>query len=122
MGHQLAGQQAKKVRLAGSVAAEHGDSLAVKDLQVEWPGKPNQLQADAGQRADAGAPPAQPHHDLLLARTLLRRSGRFELPQPRLRRLVSAGHPVVAGRLLPQGPDQLDEPGMLLVPPATQLV
>ena len=115
-------EQPQEVRLAGAVRAEHGDPLAVPDLEVERPHQAGQLEVLADHRPLAGAAALEPHLHLLLARLLGRRTGLLELPEPGLRRLVAAGEAVVVRRLLLVHQHQRLELGVLLVPAPAQLL
>ena len=116
------GEQAQEVRLAGAVGAEHGDPLAVPDLEVEGLHQPGQLEALADHRALAGAPALEAHRHLLLAGLLGRRPGLLELAQPGLGGAVLRGHPVVVLRLDLEPQHQRLDLGVLLVPALAHLL
>ena len=112
------GQQPQEVRLAGAVGAEHGDPLAVPDLEVERLHQPGELEVLADHRALAGAAALEPHLHRLLARLLGRRAGLLELAEPGLGGLVLARHAVVVLRLDLEPEHQRLDLGVLLVPAA----
>ncbi len=115
-------QESQEVRLAGAVRAQHGDPLAVPDLEVERLHQPGQLEVLADDGALAGAAALEPHLHLLLARLRGRWAGLLELPEPGLRRPVLRGEPVVVLRLDLVAQHQRLELGVLLVPAPTQLL
>ena len=67
---------------------EHGDSLAVEDLEVERLHETGELELLAGDGSDAGASALQPHPDVLRRGRRLRRARLLVLAQPGLHRLV----------------------------------
>src|SRR5260221_5460683 len=74
MAYIVAFQQPQEMRLPRAARAEHGDPLAVPDLQVERPHQPAQLEVLADDGPLAGPAAAQPHPHVLLPPRLLRRS------------------------------------------------
>ncbi len=122
VGDRLTGEQTQEVRLAAAVGAEHGQPLAVEDLEVERLHQPGQLEPLAGQRAHAGAAALQAHDDLLVDDLLRRRTGLDELGQPGLHGGELGRHRVTDLRLHPQRDDQLAQPLALLVPALVQLL
>src|SRR5436190_827868 len=114
-------EQLQEVRLSGPVGTEHGDALAVEDLEVERLHESGELELDARDRTDAGASTAKVHPDVLLVGQRGRRSGFFELRQPRLHRAVAAGHVRDPRRLLLQRADEILQPLVLFLPAAVQL-
>jgi hypothetical protein len=119
--YRLAGEQSQEVRLSGPVRAENADPLAIEDLRVERPHEPDELQAFADHCAHAGPPAAQPHRDPLLGWLVRRRSSCLESLEPADHDAVLSGHSVADFRLLLQRAHQLDQPGVFLLPPTTQL-
>jgi hypothetical protein len=115
-------QQTQEVRLAGAVAAEHRDPLAVPDLEVERLHQAGELEVLADHGALARAATRQPHLDLLLARLLGGRTGLLELPEAGLRGLVLRGHSVVVLGLDLEPEDERLDLRVLLVPATAHLL
>ena len=70
--------------LAGTVATEHGDPLAVPQLEVERIGQAVQLELLDGERPLAGARAAEAHVDALLADAARALARLEELAKPAL--------------------------------------
>ena len=83
----VAAEQAQEVALAGAVAAEHGDPLAVPELEVERVGQAVELELLDDHGPLAGAGPAEAHVDALLAHLARPLVLLEELAQPALGRL-----------------------------------
>ncbi len=109
------------MRLAGAVGAEHGDPLAVVDLQVEGLHQAGELQLLQRDGPHTRTAALEPHADRLLARRLLRPAGLLELLQPGLRGRVAGGEGMADRGRLAQRDDELLELGVLLVPPPAEL-
>ena len=116
------GEQPQEVRLARPVRSQHADAFAEPHLQVERRHQPGELELRAHQGAAAGARPLQPHRQVLLERTRLRRPGLLELAQAGHGGAVPRGEGVVRLRLDLQRRDQLLQLRVLLVPAPLQFV
>ena len=114
-------QQPQEVRLARPVAPEHGDPLAVEDLEVERLHETGQLELLTGDGSDAGASTLEPHAHVLRHGRRLWRAGLLVLAQPGLHRLVLRRHVGADRGLLLQGAHEVLETLMLLVPAPQQL-
>src|SRR5690606_28594881 len=115
-------EQPQEMRLARAVRPEHGDAVAVPDLEVERVGQILELQLLADHRSLPRTATGEAHPDVLFLRSQLRWAGLLEPAQPGLRGLVAGGHAVVVGGLLLVHGDEVLELLVLLVPATALLV
>ncbi len=115
-------QQPEEMGLTRTIGAEHGDPLAVPELQVKGLHQPGQRKVLADHGALAAAATPQAHPDVLLAGELLRRRSLLELAQSGLGGLITGGHAVVVGSLLLVHQHQSLQLRVLVIPAAAQLV
>src|SRR4030095_7296203 len=118
----LTREQPHEVRLAGAVRTDHPDPLAEPDLGVERPDDPRDPEPAHPEPPLAGAPPLDPHPDVLHVGLVGRLLTLLEPVEPVLRRTRLRGPVVVVRGLAPHLLDHVREPAVLRLVPAVVLV